>query len=47
MEHSEELSAWAPPLFSALDQVEPTQCEGGVSTDPISSVTSAVSRDSS
>ena len=42
-EPSEELNVWELPSFSALDRAEATPCEGGVSTDLISSVTSAVS----
>merc|ERR1712154_145031 len=41
VEPSEELNVWELPSFSALDRDEATPCEGGVSTDLISSVTSA------
>merc|ERR1712154_10925 len=41
VEPSGDLNVWVLPLFSVLDQVEPTPCVGGVSTDQISSVTSA------
>merc|ERR1712025_368377 len=43
VEPSEELNVSAPPLFSALDRVEPIQYGGDVSTGPISSVTSEIS----